>query len=141
MFEFLKRKKECTVPPPGWRCTRGAGHEPPCAAVPAAPQVVEHNQIHLTGSELERAVQRELLRGDPTWELGQMQPLLSILWAHGFTVLLQTYTSGRTMVAIRPGDIVSKDDSFVSEDSEIAPCVALARAALAAARTWPEVMQ
>lgn len=27
-------KKECSVPPPGWRCTRGAGHDGPCAAVP-----------------------------------------------------------------------------------------------------------
>lgn len=26
---------ECQVPPPGWKCTRGAGHEGPCAAVPA----------------------------------------------------------------------------------------------------------
>jgi hypothetical protein len=24
----------CTLPPPGWRCTRGAGHRGPCAAVP-----------------------------------------------------------------------------------------------------------
>ncbi len=24
---------ECMVPPLGWRCTRGAGHEGPCAAV------------------------------------------------------------------------------------------------------------
>lgn len=23
----------CTKPPPGWRCTREAGHEGPCAAV------------------------------------------------------------------------------------------------------------
>jgi hypothetical protein len=24
----------CTLAPAGWRCTRAAGHEPPCAAVP-----------------------------------------------------------------------------------------------------------
>jgi hypothetical protein len=24
----------CTLPPDGWRCTRGAGHDGPCAAVP-----------------------------------------------------------------------------------------------------------
>jgi hypothetical protein len=23
----------CQIPPPGWRCTRGAGHPGPCAAV------------------------------------------------------------------------------------------------------------
>jgi hypothetical protein len=27
--------KACTVPPEGWNCTRKAGHEGPCAAVPA----------------------------------------------------------------------------------------------------------
>jgi hypothetical protein len=27
-------KPECKVPPKGWKCTRGAGHEGPCAAVP-----------------------------------------------------------------------------------------------------------
>lgn len=26
---------ECQTPPPGWRCTRGAGHDGPCAAWPA----------------------------------------------------------------------------------------------------------
>lgn len=25
---------ECTLPPPGWKCTRPAGHDGPCAAVP-----------------------------------------------------------------------------------------------------------
>lgn len=25
----------CTVPPAGWVCTRDAGHEGPCAAVPS----------------------------------------------------------------------------------------------------------
>lgn len=24
----------CTVPPDGWRCTRGNGHDGPCAAIP-----------------------------------------------------------------------------------------------------------
>jgi hypothetical protein len=28
--------EECKVPPKGWRCTRPAGHEGPCAAVPEA---------------------------------------------------------------------------------------------------------
>ncbi len=27
----------CTVPPPGWECTRRASHDGPCAAVPAQP--------------------------------------------------------------------------------------------------------
>lgn len=35
---------ECTVPPPGWRCTREPGHDGPCAALP-----VEET---LTGKEL-----------------------------------------------------------------------------------------
>lgn len=28
----------CQAPPPGWACTRGAGHAGPCAAVPADPE-------------------------------------------------------------------------------------------------------
>ena len=31
---------ECTLPPPGWKCTRTAGHTGPCAAVPAPGNVV-----------------------------------------------------------------------------------------------------
>ena len=27
---------KCTVPPPGWRCTRAAGHSGPCAAMSIA---------------------------------------------------------------------------------------------------------
>ena len=27
--------ESCDVPPIGWRCTRGKGHEGPCAAIPA----------------------------------------------------------------------------------------------------------
>ncbi|HEX8883152.1 MAG TPA: hypothetical protein VF797_01530 [Noviherbaspirillum sp.] len=27
----------CDVPPPGWSCTRAAGHSGPCAAIPASP--------------------------------------------------------------------------------------------------------
>jgi len=27
---------DCALPPAGWRCTRGAGHTGPCAAVPTA---------------------------------------------------------------------------------------------------------
>lgn len=26
--------EECQIPPLGWACTRGSGHEGPCAAVP-----------------------------------------------------------------------------------------------------------
>jgi hypothetical protein len=26
----------CTIPPAGWHCTRGHGHESPCAAIPIA---------------------------------------------------------------------------------------------------------
>jgi len=29
---------ECTLPPSGWRCTREAGHDGPCAAVPSSPE-------------------------------------------------------------------------------------------------------
>lgn len=32
----------CNVPPQGWRCTRLAGHEGPCAAVPLMPEDTTH---------------------------------------------------------------------------------------------------
>jgi hypothetical protein len=36
------RQDECTIPPAGWRCTRGVGHTGPCAAVPyIAPEILE----------------------------------------------------------------------------------------------------
>jgi hypothetical protein len=28
-------RRQCTAPPPGWVCTRAAGHLGPCAALPA----------------------------------------------------------------------------------------------------------
>lgn len=28
------KKEQCTIPPEGWTCTRGQGHEGPCAALP-----------------------------------------------------------------------------------------------------------
>lgn len=31
----------CTVPPPGWACTRAPGHDGPCAAIPAAAPAVQ----------------------------------------------------------------------------------------------------
>jgi len=34
--QAVKVVEPCTVPPPGWRCTRAAGHDGPCAALPAA---------------------------------------------------------------------------------------------------------
>jgi hypothetical protein len=32
--EYASRTSDCNVPPNGWRCTRSAGHEGPCAALP-----------------------------------------------------------------------------------------------------------
>lgn len=29
--------KKCKLPPKGWRCTRGDGHNGPCAAIEATP--------------------------------------------------------------------------------------------------------
>lgn len=31
----MSNENACTVPPPGWKCSRAAGHEGPCAARPA----------------------------------------------------------------------------------------------------------
>ena len=38
MPDSVGRVPLCTVPPAGWRCTRGAGHQGPCAAVPSLTQ-------------------------------------------------------------------------------------------------------
>lgn len=46
---------QCTIPPEGWRCTREAGHDGPCAAVPtAADPMVAPEVFH----DLEWAVAR-----------------------------------------------------------------------------------
>jgi hypothetical protein len=34
----------CTVPPAGWYCTRAAGHDGPCAALPQAETVREEQK-------------------------------------------------------------------------------------------------
>lgn len=31
----------CQIPPEGWDCTRDAGHDGPCAAVPTDPQPIQ----------------------------------------------------------------------------------------------------
>lgn len=33
LLALERTKTECALPPPGWRCTRAAGHDGPCAAV------------------------------------------------------------------------------------------------------------
>lgn len=32
-----RARSRCRVPPPGWSCSRQAGHEGPCAARPVSP--------------------------------------------------------------------------------------------------------
>jgi hypothetical protein len=32
----------CPLPPPGWHCTRAAGHDGPCAALPTGSEGGEH---------------------------------------------------------------------------------------------------
>lgn len=38
----MTARKRCPVPPPGWFCTRDAGHEGPCAAWPSEYVVAEY---------------------------------------------------------------------------------------------------
>jgi hypothetical protein len=33
-YEEVEETSVCTIPPPGWKCTRPSGHDGPCAAVP-----------------------------------------------------------------------------------------------------------
>lgn len=36
-----EKERACTIPPQGWICTRGKGHEGPCAAVPMSKDATE----------------------------------------------------------------------------------------------------
>ncbi len=36
-WERHKAATPCSIPPTGWRCSRGAGHKGPCAATPTLP--------------------------------------------------------------------------------------------------------
>ena len=40
------RDQGCTVPPEGWWCSRGPGHDGPCAARPAA-AIASRNDLYL----------------------------------------------------------------------------------------------
>lgn len=59
---------ECTVPPDGWRCTRGSGHDGPCAAIPVEPltskelpYVDKEDVLNFLGELLADYVDREQL--------------------------------------------------------------------------------
>lgn len=43
---------ECTIPPPGWFCTREQGHDGPCAAWPLDPKDLPGNDPVIVGSEV-----------------------------------------------------------------------------------------
>lgn len=97
----------------------------------------EPNTIKLVGMELEGAVCRELFGGSRDWELGDMQQLMTRLQDLGFNVRLQsapTYWFCSAWFG---------DQSFwyVREEAQHSPAVAVARAALAAIRHWPEVLK
>lgn len=54
---FEPSQPQCTMPPKGWRCTRGAGHTGPCAAVHESldPDAPDNDARHL---ELQHAADR-----------------------------------------------------------------------------------
>jgi hypothetical protein len=49
----------CKLPPPGWKCTRGAGHEGPCAATPQVDEIVVLSE-HVGSDQSGRFVVEEL---------------------------------------------------------------------------------
>lgn len=65
--------RECTVPPEGWRCTRGYHSDGPCAAVPRVPGLsddVEKALIdHFVGKQTFKIADRhiEFMPPDGTW--------------------------------------------------------------------------
>ena len=72
----------CTLPPPGWRCTRGAGHDGPCAAIevetvinsPAVAAGVQEGITKLV-DELDRERERLdfVIQRSTTWYPGRGQ--------------------------------------------------------------------
>jgi Lar family restriction alleviation protein len=47
---------KCTVPPPGWQCSRNAGHDGPCAASPPTERVVVKPCPHCGGTDTACAI-------------------------------------------------------------------------------------
>lgn len=101
-------------------------------------RMIQPGSIHLTGMELERAVQKEVCGefSNPEWELSDMLLLFLQLESRGFTLALSTCRSGWAC-SVGRGDILEHSDC-VREFAEHSPAIALARAAVAAVRQWPE---
>lgn len=53
----------CPVPPAGWACTRGYGHEGPCAAVKVIGSSIEVPELHAVALAYARVKEIESLRG------------------------------------------------------------------------------
>lgn len=97
--------------------------------------MIQPGSIDQSGIVLEQLVRVEV--GMPiAWELMDMQSLLIQLAAGGFTVALVTCRSGWACDITR-GDMVAGGE-HVREFGSESPATALARAALAAIRQWPQ---
>lgn len=97
----------------------------------------EHCGITSSGLELERLVCTEVL-GSHDWELDDMQALLIVLRGLGFTVTVQSFEGERWQAVATYGELTPKTTRMVVERADNSPAIALARAALAAVRHWPE---
>lgn len=99
---------------------------------PEAQTQILSGQVSEHGILLENSVRREIGLS-PDWELHQMDALLKILQDDGFLVGVQNTPHGGWVCLINPKD---STQSLVKEGGLWAP-TALARAAVAAYRTWP----
>jgi hypothetical protein len=76
--------KTCTIPPNGWHCTRDAGHNGPCAALPDGYEVTHiTDQIDKLGARYRNllALLNSLGVDSDTWELAK--PLLDEIYEDG----------------------------------------------------------
>lgn len=75
LLDLIPDASPCTIPPPGWRCTRAAGHEGPCAAVPVVtPPPADGASLTgpLAGAQLTRDCPRPLAVQVSTRQLGEV---------------------------------------------------------------------
>jgi hypothetical protein len=74
---------ECTIPPSGWYCTRGAGHDGPCAAVPGtSPADKTHQWLDRATKEDETARAIQAGKGELlAIERASIDALLAVAYA------------------------------------------------------------
>ena len=97
----MSQKLECHIPPVGWKCTREAGHDGPCAAYPDA-----------------------MLVGEPQ-PSSYREPAAIVSWAANRLVELEAKAQSQAQ------RIAELEDALVAMLSNVSGCAHTARAILA----------